>query len=302
MNKKGFTVMETIISMYLLSILIAIGMSVIQFTTQSNFSEMKLATSRSELTESILYMQRDFQSAEKIFISDKEYRSEDGTLLPSKTGASTEITRLYITPGTMTPYKYVAYSIIKNFNTKDTTLYFDGEKNGYTNSDGTIPEIDVDGKYICPTKSNRIKDNITNMPIGAFIASLVFYEDYETDLNDIERYNSYGTTDGYGHDEVDFALDNVDEFTDNELIYFGYTEGTDFQTNFETLETEKGVGNVNRDEILKLLEDDKMYSNFKQLKLNLIVEKYNGAKQGNNINLTFSNRLNRPILKCKVIE
>jgi len=301
MNRKGFTVMETIISMYILSILIGIGVSLIQFTTQANFSEMKLATTRSDLAESMLFLQRDFQSAEKIFMSDKEYRDANGTLLLNNIGASTETTRLFSSPGTSTPYKYVSYRIVKNFDTKDTTFYYDGEKNSYENDLGTIPEIDVDGKYICPTKNNRIEDD-NDIPIGSFIASLVYYEDYETDLNDIERYNSYGTTEGYGHDEIDYVLDNTTEFTDSELVYLGYTEGTDFQTNFEALQIEKGVGNVSREEIVELLEEDELYFNFKQLKINLVIEKYNGAKEGSRVNITLSNRLNKPILKCKVIE
>ena len=76
MNKKGFTMMETIVAMYLLSVLIMVGMSLVQFTSNINFSEMRLSTTRAQISEHLLFIQRDFQSADKIFVSNIEKKEE----------------------------------------------------------------------------------------------------------------------------------------------------------------------------------------------------------------------------------
>lgn len=342
--------------MYLLSILIAVGMSLIQFSTKTNFSEMKIASTRADLAENILFMQRDFQSSDKIFISDEEYRDMDGELTENKSDAATETKRLFIKKGNplfirddkydfdgdgipdvldkdddndgipdktdtdddndgildefdevkgISIEQFVSYRIEKNYNTKNTVLYYDGDKNKYwlngsveivlendrPNKEDTYdPEYDI-YKYICPTNSNRVKD-VNDRPTGSFLASLVYYEDGIEDKNTLERYDSRGSNIGYktGRTYIDGIDYDFDKFTNGQLKNYGSFNGV-------------GIISTLRQDIIKGLQINEIYGeNFKQVKLNFVIEKYEGAKEGNSIDLTMSSRLNTPILKCEVID
>mgnify|MGYP002582307126 CR=1 FL=1 len=68
-KKKGFTLIETLMSAGMLSLIVTIGLSILALITWTLYTGQMEGTARSNLNETVYYLTRELQSAESIKIS-----------------------------------------------------------------------------------------------------------------------------------------------------------------------------------------------------------------------------------------
>lgn len=68
-KKKGFTLIETLMSAGMLSFIVTIGLSILALITWTLYTGQIEGTARSNLNETVYYLTRELQSAESIKIS-----------------------------------------------------------------------------------------------------------------------------------------------------------------------------------------------------------------------------------------
>lgn len=68
-KKKGFTLIETLMSAGMLSLIVTIGLSILALITWTLYKGQMEGTARSNLNETVYYLTRELQSAESIKIS-----------------------------------------------------------------------------------------------------------------------------------------------------------------------------------------------------------------------------------------
>lgn len=68
-KKKGFTLIETLMSAGMLSLIVTIGLSILALITWTLYTGQIEGTARSNLNETVYYLTRELQSSESIKIS-----------------------------------------------------------------------------------------------------------------------------------------------------------------------------------------------------------------------------------------
>ncbi len=71
MKKRGYTVIEVLLASGIFAFILAIGMSIIALMTNSLFNNQIEASKRTNINDTIFFITREIQSAEKIKIEDE---------------------------------------------------------------------------------------------------------------------------------------------------------------------------------------------------------------------------------------
>ena len=147
-KKKAFTLVETLMSSGIFGMIALIGLSVISLMTWTLFSGQIESTNRSSLDETVYYITREIQSAEKIKITD------DGKTLQIKERGSSGYNLKYsITEGY--PSDYLAFG-------DRHILDISADESGFTYENGIL-EVEL------KTVKNNIEANQRRKPFSVSV-------------------------------------------------------------------------------------------------------------------------------------
>lgn len=147
-KKRAFTLVETLMSSGIFGMIALIGLSVISLMTWTLFSGQIESTNRSSLDETVYYITREIQSAEKIKITDS-----GKTLQIKERGSSGYNLKYSITEGY--PSDYLAFGDRRMI---DITA----DESGFTYENGIL-EVEI------KTVKNNIETNQRRKPFSVSV-------------------------------------------------------------------------------------------------------------------------------------